>query len=388
MEYRHHGGLKVSEVGVGCYGLSGVYGKVDVAEFQRMVHRAHALGVNFFDTADVYGDAERILGEVVSPFRDEVLLATKVGPRAGVKANLSREYVLEACGRSLARLDTDYIDLYQVHFDDPDTPVAETVAALEELVDQGAIRRYGVGHLPWDRVAAYCEAGTVFSAMMELSAVARGALEERIPQCRKLGLGVLAFSTTGRGLLTGRFGSEVEFEEGDIRRIDPLFQRESLESGRRVADRVSALASRMGRTSVQAAIAWILSHAEVLCALTGPSTVAHLEENVGGSGWAIPPAELEAFAAFLREEDGWLAEKQWATVRRILSEPLASEPARAFQDLVYVMEIAAAQGRVKERDLLPIYGDLLPLRRELEAAGPRLQGIQQRLDDLLRGERE
>jgi aryl-alcohol dehydrogenase-like predicted oxidoreductase len=384
VEYRRHGDLRVSEVGVGCYSLTGVYGKKDVEEFVRMVRRAHDLGVNLFDTADVYGQAEEVLGEAVKPFREEILIATKVGPRSGVKPTLSREYVKEACRRSLEALQTDYIDLYQVHFDDPDTPVAETVGALEDLAAEGKIRRYGVGHLPLERVEAYCREGNVFSAMAELSAVSRRTREAWIPLCLRYGAKVIAFSTTGRGLLTGRFRNGATFEPGDIRNIDPLFQRESLQSGLRVADRLAEVGRRHGRTPVQAAIAWVLAQRGVLCALTGPSTVAHLEENVGASGWAFPADDREEFEAFLKREDAWLERRQRSSVRQILSEPLSADPAAAFADLIYVAETAVTLGLVEEAAVLPFLGAFLRLRKSLdEDKGQELRALQQQLRDII-----
>ena len=154
MEYRTHQGFTISEIGVGCYALGGVYGQVDQPEFQSMLRRAYELGVNFFDTAEAYGDGERVLGEALRPFRQQVLIATKVGVKEGVEPNLSPGYIRSASEASLKALGTDYIDLYQVHFDDPHTPVQETVGALDELVAAGKVRRYGLGHLPLEKVIA------------------------------------------------------------------------------------------------------------------------------------------------------------------------------------------------------------------------------------------
>jgi aryl-alcohol dehydrogenase-like predicted oxidoreductase len=192
--------------------------------------------------------------------------------------------VLASCEQSLDRLNTDHIDLYQVHFDDPDTPVEETVGALDQLKAAGKIRHYGVGHLPTSRMAAYFATGQVFSALAELSAVARSARKRILLLCREQDVGLIAFSTTGRGLLAGQIGPQTTFEEGDLRRIDPLFQRERLASGLRIAQRFRTLGAQYGKTPAQAAIAWVLAQPGVLCALTGPSTLPHLEENLGGSG--------------------------------------------------------------------------------------------------------
>ena len=173
MNYRTHKNLSLSEIGFGCYSLSGAYGTVDIESYRRTIYRAYELGVNFFDTAEGYGNAEHLLGDTVKSFRDKIHIATKVGVKDGFKPNLSREYVVSACENSLNALRTDYLDLYQIHFDDPTTPVEETVDALDGLVHQGKIRYYGLGHLPLPRMEAYIEFGNPFSLLIELSAVAR-----------------------------------------------------------------------------------------------------------------------------------------------------------------------------------------------------------------------
>ena len=383
MEYRERNGFRISEVGVGCYALSGAYGTKDLEEFKRMLRRAYELGVNFFDTAEAYGDAEQILGETVKPFRQEVYLATKVGVRGGFKPNLSAEYIKRACEGSLERLQTDYIDLYQVHFDDPETPVEETVGALEELTSEGKIRRYGVGHLPVERVEAYFQAGKVFSVLMELSAVARESPKKLLPLCKAHGVGAIAFSATGRGLLTG-IRERPHFEPGDIRNLDPLFQRERFRSGLRVAGRLAELGERYGKTPAQVAIAWVLAQPGVICALTGPSTVAHLEENVGVSGFTFHPDELKDLEAFLEREDAWLEQEQRSSLKRILQEPLPEEPFQAFVDLVYAIETALLLGLTSEKEILPIAQELYGMRKALdEASLSRLESAQNRLRDLI-----
>jgi len=126
MKYRKYKDFNISEVGIGCYSLSGVYGTKDINEFKKMINRAYELGVNFFDTAEAYGNAEQILGEIVKSFRKNVYIATKVGVKEGIKPNLSEKYIKSACEQSLKNLQTDYIDLYQIHFDNPETPIEET----------------------------------------------------------------------------------------------------------------------------------------------------------------------------------------------------------------------------------------------------------------------
>jgi aryl-alcohol dehydrogenase-like predicted oxidoreductase len=378
MRYRTHRGEKLSEIGFGCYALSGAYGKKESDPFVKLIRRAHDLGVTFFDTADIYGPAEEVLGRAVALFRDRVWIATKVGWGVERKPDCSAEHVLSSCERSLERLGTDYIDLYQIHFNDPQTPVEETVEALMQLRAAGKVRYCGVGHLPPGRVAEYIAAGEVFSVLTELSAVARGALEHRLPLCREHGVGVIAFSITGRGLLTGKIELGHTFEEGDIRRIDPLFQREQFASGLRVAARLKGLGAKYGKTPAQVAIAWVLAQPGIVCALTGPSTISHLEENLEGSGWVIEPDDLAAMEQFLAAEDERLRQAQARSLRTILSGSL--EPESAFADLVYVLETLIEAGLAAEQEVLPLFGRLMPLRgRPATEALETLQGIQAEL---------
>ncbi|MFW9830659.1 MAG: aldo/keto reductase [Candidatus Thorarchaeota archaeon] len=384
MEYRYHRNLKISEVGVGCYALSGAYGSVDSKQFQQMITHAFELGVNFFDTAEGYGEAEKILGESIKPFREEVLVATKVGIREGVKPNLSETYVLEACQLSLEHLQTDYIDLYQVHFDDPATPVKETVSALDSLVDEGKIRHYGVGHLPKNRVQEYCQIGEPFSILMELSAVARKSREDLLPLCGSQQVAAIGFSTTGRGILTGKYGLETKFEPNDIRNMDPLFQRARFQSALVVKDKFTDLARDYNKTPVQVAIAWVLAQPNVICALTGSSKIKHLEENIGGSGWTISKKDLEQLDQFFVYEDRVLAEEEQALIRRILSEPLSMPPTQAFIDLIYVLETSHDLGLLSEQQVRQVFQKLWPIHKSLdESSKKKLTSIQRELQTLI-----
>jgi aryl-alcohol dehydrogenase-like predicted oxidoreductase len=384
IKYRLHKEERLSEIGVGCYALSGVYGRKDPAEFQRMIRRAYELGVNYFDTAAAYGDAEQLLGTAVAPFRQEIFLATKIAAGADGTASLSRAAVCRSCEHSLARLQTEIIDLLLVHFDDPQTPVAETVAALDELVQEGKIRHYGVSHLPQERIAAYLQTGDVFAVMMELSAVARESAVRLLPLCRQYSAAGIAFSVTGRGLLTGRFQQETAFPPGDIRRLDPLFQRERLASARRVAGKLADLGQRYGKSPAQTAIAWVLAQPGIVCALTGPSKIAHLEENVGGSDWSLAAADQDELKQFLRGEDVWLAAAQRQSVTHILTTPLPADPQQAFVDLVYALETAVLLAIVTEADIMPLFQELFGLRQTLDdTAPPQLITIQQKLHNVV-----
>jgi aryl-alcohol dehydrogenase-like predicted oxidoreductase len=388
MDRREHHGLRLSEVGIGCYNLSGAYGKKDVEEVQRTLRRAYELGVNFFDTAEAYGQGERVLGEAVAPFRKRICIATKVGVREGAQSNLSATYVRDACERSLEQIGTDYIDLYQIHFDDPETPIAETVESLEKLVSAGKILRYGVGHLPIERIREYCAVGNVFSVLTELSAVARDARKTVLPFCAEQNVAAIAFSTTGRGVLSGKIHEGHRFEAGDIRDIDPLFQRERLDSALRVVAAFEDLADEYGRTPAQMAIAWVLAQPGVVCALCGPSTVEHLEENVGGSGWRLGSADLDRLERLFAEEDARWATEESASIRRILIEKLPASSRDAFRDLIYAIESAHRLGWVDETTILPPFRELFGLRGELDAreTGAKLAELQKRLRELILAE--
>ena len=384
MEYRNHKDLSLSEIGVGCYALSGVYGPKDVDHFQAMLRRAFQLGVNFFDVADGYGEAESVLGETVQPFRQDIYIATKVGIRDGMEPNLSAAYIEKACEQSLNNLKTDHIDLYQVHFDDPDTHVVETVAALEKLVKDGKIRHYGVCHLPFGRVEQYMQLGDPFSVLMELSAVTRDSMGKLLPLCWKYAVGGIAFSTTGRGILAGCFTSETVFPPDDLRSLDPLFQRERFLSGLRVADKLARLGRNYDLTPAQMAIAWVLAQSGIVCALTGPSTIDHLEENLEASGVQFAAADWLDFEEFLDRESGNLSQIQCESIQQILSNPIAPELATAFVDLVYVLETSIQLGLLPEEEGMPIFQHLFQLRgKEDQNSKPQFQAIQTQLLDIL-----
>lgn len=384
MKFRTHKKLTLSEIGLGCYGLSGAYGSKNYDSYLRTIHRAYDLGINFFDTAEGYGDAERVLGETVKAYRDKIHIATKVGIKDDIQPNLSQEYIQTACENSLKALQTDYLDLYQIHFDDPATPVEESVNALELLVRQGKIRYYGLGHLPLLRIEAYIEIGDPFSVLTELSAVARTALDDLLPACQAQDIGVIAFSVTGRGLLTGKINAGTTFEANDIRNMDPLFQRERFRSGLRIEKKMSDIGKKYGKTSAQVAIAWVLAQPGVICALTGPSTIPHLEENLGGSGWIFTTDDYQDLEIFLYEETVLLQAAQRATVGQILSSKITGEPQNAFIDLIYTIETAVTLNLVNEDEIMPLFMELFGLKNTLDQhAVLELEQIRKRLKEII-----
>ncbi len=363
VKYNKIDGTEVSAVGFGCYGLSGAYGSVDELEYEKVIKRAFELGVTLFDTADTYGEkAEQILGRTLNHVRDDVFISTKVGITQGNKPDLSYDSVIDACKNSLDRLQTDYLDMYLVHFDDPDTPVEETVEAMEHLLERGMIYRYGVSHLPYSRVEEYIEIGDPSALMFEYSAVAMDAEKSLFPLCKNNDLGALAFSVTGRGILTGKITKDMEFEKGDIRRNDPLFKHARFSSAMRRKNKLEEMGKPYGKTPAQMAIAWVLSHPEISCALTGPSSLKHLEENVDAADFKIPPEDLQELDLFFENENIRLIKDERELIRSLLERPLDKDT--GFGDMIYVIETAILQDMADESDLMPLFMELWSMKDE------------------------
>ncbi len=375
----------ISELGLGCYALSGAYGEVDKDRFRETIKRAKRLGITLFDTAETYGEeAERILGEMIKPFRDEVVISTKIGAAADPKTSpLRYENVKASCERSLERLQTENIDIYFVHFDDPRTEVEETIEALEELKSEGKIKHYGVSHLPEKRIEEYIKKGDVSFCMMELSAASRGSRESLLPLCRNHGVKAIAFSVTGRGLLTGEIDVSNSFEKGDIRNMDALFKKERFRSGIRITEKLGEVGERYDKTPVQVGIRWVLEQEGVVSALTGTSSPDHLEENVGGAGWRLKEEDLEELESFFEKEDGILKKKEEEIVREVLSEKTSKDISKDFEDLVYVMEVADDRNLADQEDYEPIFRKLLTLRKKGELERFDIEEAREKLKEII-----
>jgi aryl-alcohol dehydrogenase-like predicted oxidoreductase len=356
--------------------MSGAYGPEDPSKWEGLIRKAYDRGVSFFDTSEAYVQSEEILGRAVAPFREKIVLASKVGLPASGGPDASRGHVVEACEGSLRRLGTDRIDLYQIEFADPATPVAETVEALEGLRSQGKIREYGVGHLPLAVLREYCALGRPASMLVELSAVMRAAKREILPFLgeapgsggdRPAGSGrpaAVAISPTGRGLLTGAITAETKFGENDIRAVDPLFTRAKLASALRVRDRLAGVGQRLGHTPTQTAIAWVLAQPGIHAALTGPTHPDLLEENLGALGWDFPAKDLAEIASFLAVEDERVALESLTAAQEIVAAPLCQDGDTAYRDLLFAMETAVELGELAEEDIIPLVMRLLKLRKE------------------------
>lgn len=372
--------LRVSEVGIGTYALAGVYGEKDLDEFKAVLRGAFERGVTLFDTSPVYGNAEDVIGDVLAHVRQDVVLSTKVAARLE-RLSCSFDNVVASCEESLKRLKTDYIDLYQIHFDDGRTPTEEVVRALDHLKTSGKIRAYGIGHVSPERAGQYMEGGSITTIMGELNAVSRSYYGKMLPLVRRMGGGYIGFSLTARGILSGALGGRDAFSEQDIRQIDAVFAGERFRSARRVRDRLAQIGTELNATPAQVAIGWALTREGVLTGLVGPSTVAHLDEDLAASDLEIPDSVLAAFDAFLDEEAERLKRSLTLEVRSILENRITDS--KELPRLIYAIEGLADLGLAPEKDLLTHIRSVMKTMKSGDADVPLLDRVRQDLSHYL-----
>jgi aryl-alcohol dehydrogenase-like predicted oxidoreductase len=369
-----------SEIGVGTYCLSGVYGSADVESVRATLRRAHDLGITLFDTAPGYGNAEEVMSGVIRDFRRDILLSTKVaGDTAG--KTCTYENILASCEKSLKDLNVDHIDLYSIHFDDGSSPVEDVVGAFEELKKAGKIRFYGLGHVFLRRARRYLEAGHFSTVMGELSAVSTGYYNKMLPLLRANGAGYLGFSVTGRGVLTGKVTGRASLERGDIRHIDALFAGERLKSALRICEKMAETAKEIKATPAQVAIRWVLNREAVKCAICGPSSVEHLEENFGAAELRGDTDAFRALEEFIRQESESVTCTLREEVENILRSP--SPGADAISRLVYAAENMGELGMVPDEDLIPVFKQLLGCLRGNTCDDVTVNRVKEALADLL-----
>ncbi len=298
-------GPEVSEIGLGCMGMSSFYGTADEGEARSTILRALDLGCNFLDSADMYGPHtnERLVGSTIADRREEVFLATKFGIKLVEEGNLidrvidgSPAYVREACDASLQRLGTDHIDLYYQHRVDPDTPIEETVGAMAELVRAGKVRHIGPSEAGAETIRRAHAVHPITALQTEYSLWTRDVEQEILPTLQELGIALVAYSPLGRGFLSGRFTSTDELEQGDYRRHGPRFTGENLEQNLLLAERVRELACERGITPGQLALAWVLHRGEHIVPIPGTKRVSYLEENLAAADVRLSDADVQRIA--------------------------------------------------------------------------------------------
>lgn len=302
MKQRNLGGagLTVSEIGLGCMGMSEFYGTTDEDESIATIHRAIDLGIDFIDTADIYGPFtnEKLVGKAIAERREEVVLATKFGNVRGEDGsfqgvNGKPDYVRSACDASLKRLGLDHIDLYYQHRVDPDTPIEETVGAMAELVEAGKVRYLGLSEAGAETIRKAHAVHPISALQSEYSLFTRDVEDEILPLLRELNIGFVPYSPLGRGFLTGRFKSIEDMPENDTRSARfPRFAEENFEKNVRLADRVREVADDKGATSGQLALAWLLHQGEGIVPIPGTKRRKYLEENAGAAGVTLTDDDL------------------------------------------------------------------------------------------------
>jgi aryl-alcohol dehydrogenase-like predicted oxidoreductase len=315
-------GLEVSAQGLGCMGMSQVYGASDETESLATIDRALELGITFLDTADVYGlgHNEQVVGRAIGGRRDGVVLATKFGivrradDRSFRGINGRPEYVRSACDASLERLGVDHIDLYYQHRADPNVPIEDTVGAMAELVTAGKVRHLGLSEAAADTIRRAQAVHPISALQSEWSLWSRDIEDEVIPAARALGVGIVPYSPLGRGFLAGQIRSPETLARGDFRRGTPRFEGENFARNLDVVERVRTIATEKGVTPGQLALAWVQAQGDDVVPIPGTKRRAYLEENVAALDVQVTAddiAELEAVASTNAVSGARTADMTW-----------------------------------------------------------------------------
>ncbi|MFN0116858.1 MAG: aldo/keto reductase [Elusimicrobiota bacterium] len=283
-----HSTLKVNRIGLGCMGMSEFYGSFDEKESINTLHKAIDLGVNFFDTADMYGWGanERLLGKAFKGRRDDVILATKFAVMRGPNGeflglNGKPEYIRQACDQSLQNLGVEAIDLYYMHRQDPKVEIEEIVGAMGDLVKLGKVKHLGLSEVNAETLRRAHAVHPISALQTEYSLWSREPEQELFDVCKELGITFVAYSPLGRGFLTGAIKSRADLEEGDFRLRNPRFTDEAINENLKFVEVIDQIAQSKGVSKAQIALAWVLSQNDEIISIPGTRNVHRLEENMG-----------------------------------------------------------------------------------------------------------
>jgi aryl-alcohol dehydrogenase-like predicted oxidoreductase len=287
--------LMASSIGLGCMGMSEWYGPVNDAESRATIRKALDRGLNFFDTADVYGNGhnEMLVGDVLKDIRKEIILATKFGflpNEAGL--NGRPEYVKKACDASLSRLGTDYIDLYYLHRIDPEVPLEETIGAMADLVREGKVRYLGLSEVSAASLRKASAIHPITALQSEYSIFVRDIETEIMACCREMGVAVVPYSPLGRGFLTGKLSSPDQFGDKDFRKDIPMFQGQNFEANLNIVKELENIAAAKNCKASQIALTWLSAQGEDIFPIPGTKRRTYLEENIQSSQIKLSSDEL------------------------------------------------------------------------------------------------